>query len=174
MGLAVAGPAAVAGAQPRPSVRDAAMRAAARARGTDRQTAVAVGSAILAQPRDAQVTRVRCEKLGEHRICGLVLSGVKFKRPLDRRGFLAEVSSVIRTAFATAPLEEVDLWATVPLNAGKGVAVSGDAAAATAATVFAVSVPRAALARLDDQLDSSRDVYWDSAFADSLAKGSPQ
>lgn len=150
------------------------MRATARARGTDRATAVAVGTAILGRPRTAQVTQIRCEKMDAHRICGVVLSGVKFKERFDRRGFLAEVRDVIATAFATAPLEEVDLWTTVPLDAGKGVVVSGDLAAPTSATVFAISVPRAALTRLDDQLRSGRDVYWDSAFADSLVKGTPQ
>jgi hypothetical protein len=169
--VALAGPATAATA---PTAADTAMRATARARGTDRPTAIAVGRAVLAQPFAAQVTRIRCEKLGPHRICGIVLSGVKFKRPLDRRAFIDEVSRVITTAFATAPLEEVDLWTTVPLDAGKGIVVSGDLAAPTSATVFAISVPRTALARLDDQLDSGRDVYWDSAFADSLAKGSPQ
>ena len=150
------------------------MRATARARGTDRPTAIRVGRAILSQGLAAQLTRIRCEQLGAHRICGLVLSGVKFKHPLDRSAFTAEVSAAVRTAFATAPLEEVDLWATVPLDAGKGVVVSGDAAAPTSATVFAISVPRVALPRLGDQLATSRDVFWDAAFARSLAKKSSQ
>jgi hypothetical protein len=149
------------------------MRAAARARGTDRPTAVAVGRALLAQPLPAQLTQIRCEKMGEHRICGLVLSGVKFKHPLNRSGFLDEVRSLVNGAFAAAPLEEVDLWTTVPLGIGKGVVVSGDLAVATSATVFAVTVPRGALAQLNGQLESGRDVYWDASFADSLAKGSP-
>lgn len=153
---------------------DVEMRAQARARGTDRPAAIAVGRAILAQPLAAQLTQIRCEKMGRHRICGLVLSGLKFKHPLGRSGFLSEVAGAIRTAFASAPLEEVDLWATVPLDAGHGAAVSGDAAVPTAATVFAVSVPHPALARLDDQLASGRDVFWDATFADLLAKERPQ
>jgi hypothetical protein len=163
LGLLLAGPYATG---------DAAMRATARARGGDRETAVAVGSTLLAQPLAAQLTRIRCEKAGAHRICGLVLSGVKFKHPLDRRGFLAEVRALIEGAFAAAPLEEVDLWTTVPLGVVRGVVVSGDFATPTAATVFAITVPRTALGGLNGQLESSRDVYWDSAFADSLAKGS--
>ncbi len=165
LGVTLSGPARTA---------DIEMRATARARGTDHVTAVAIGRAVLAQPFAAQITRIRCEKLGSHRICGIVLSGVKFKRALDRRGFLAEVSGIIRTAFALAPLEEVDLWTTVPLDAGKGVVVSGDLAAATSATVFAITVPRAAIGRLNDRLASGRDVFWDSAFADALAQGAPQ
>jgi hypothetical protein len=149
-------------------------RALERARGTDRATAVAVGRALLAHPLPAQLTQVRCEKTGAHRICGLVVSGVKFKHPLDRRGFLAEVRELIEGAFAEAPLEEVDLWATVPLAMVKGVVVSGDLAVATAATVFAVTVPRSALRALPEQLESGRDLYWDTSFADSLAKGAAQ
>jgi hypothetical protein len=153
---------------------DVAQRATARARGSDRPTAIAIGRALLAEPPPAQLTQIRCEKAGPHRICGLVVSGVKFKRPLDRQAFLAEVRALIEGAFKHAELEEVDLWATVPLSARKGVVVSGDAAKPTAATVFAVTVPRTALAQLGRQLESGRDVYWDPAFADSLAKGIPQ
>ena len=149
------------------------MRATARARGSDRATAVAVGRALLARPLPAQLTQVRCERLGQHRICGLVLSGVKFKRRLDRRGFLNEVRELITGAFAQAPLEEVDLWTTVPLGTGAGVVVSGDLAVATAATVFALTVPHAALAGLDEKLATGHDVFWDASFADSLAKGTP-
>ncbi len=100
----------------------------------------------------------------------MILSGVKFKHPLDQRGFLAEVRGLIAGAFAAAPLEEVDLWTTVPLATGKGVVVSGDLALATAATVFAVTVTRSALAGLDEQLAGGRDLFWDASFAGSLAK----
>jgi len=147
---------------------DVAIRAAARARGNDRGTAIAIGRGVLAQPLPAQLTQIRCERAATHHVCGLVLSGVKFKRPLDRRGFLAEVRTLIDGAFAIAPLDEVDLWTTVPLAAGKGIAVSGDFAVATSATVFAVTVPRASLPRLTDRLASGRDVFWDPAFAKSL------
>ncbi|GAC1584567.1 MAG: hypothetical protein NVS3B28_05940 [Candidatus Velthaea sp.] len=146
-------------------------RALARAHGGDKATAVTVGRALLAAPRSAQLTRVRCERLDGHRICGLILSGVKFHTPLDRAGFLREVRSLIGGAFAAAPLDEVDLWTTVPLDAGHGVVVSGDLAKPTAATVFAVTVQRSALGGLDAQLASGRNIFWDSEFAASLAKG---
>jgi hypothetical protein len=148
-----------------------AARAAARARGTDRATAIAVGRALLSRPLTAQLVAVRCEKFGGHRICGLVVSGVKFKHPLDRQSFLAEVRALIEGAFAHAPLEEVDLWTTVPLHPGQGIVVGDDLAIATTATVFAVTVPRAALPKLGAQLESGHDVFWDASFADSLAKG---
>ncbi len=153
---------------------EAAARAAARAKGNDRADAVAIGTALLQAPLPAQLTVIRCERAGAHRVCGLVVSGVKFKRPLDRAAFVAEVQTLVNGAFAHAPVDEVDLWTTVPLDAGKGAVVSGDAAVATSATVFAIAVPRAALPQLHATLESGRDVYWDAAFAQSLAKGEPQ
>jgi hypothetical protein len=154
------------------SERDA--RVAARARGTDLATAQTVARALLAHPLGAQLLRVRCERLGAHRICGLTLSGTKFHHPLDRTKFLAEVRLLVTGAFAAAPIDEVDLWATVPLDAGHGAVVSGDAAKPTSATVFSVTVPKAALAGLDRQLASGIDVFWDSEFSASLAKGGSQ
>jgi len=77
----------------------------------------------------------------------------------------------VRGAFAAAPLEEVDLWTTEPLAARHGAVVSGDSAVPTSATVFAVTVPKAALGGLDARLAAGRDVFWDSEFAASLAKG---
>lgn len=148
-------------------------RAAGRAFGTDKPTSLTIARALLAQPLAAQLTRVRCEKLNVHRVCGLVMSGVKFHRALDRRGFLDEVRTLVRGAFAAAPIDEVDLWTTVPLDAGKGAIVSGDLAKPTSATVFAITVPKSALAGLDARLASGHDVYWDSEFAASLAKGTP-
>jgi len=172
LSVALAGPSAARDVPP--SASDVALRAAARARGSDRLTAVAVARALLANPLPAQLVQIRCERAGAHRICGLVVSGVKFKYALDRRAFLAEVRALIEGAFRTAPIEEVDLWTTVPLSAGKGAVVSGDAAVPTAATVFAVTVPRIALGQLERRLASGRDVFWDPSFADSLAKGIPQ
>ncbi len=115
--------------------------------------------------------KVRCDRAGAHRVCGLVVSGVKFHRPLDRTAFEGEVRQLIRGAFAAAPVEEVDLWATVPLDAGVGAVVSGDLAKPTSATVFAITVTRAELAGLDARLTSARDVFWDPGFARDLVRG---
>jgi len=146
-------------------------RAAARSSGTDRATAYRVASALLAHPLPAQLLNVRCEVLGVHRLCGLTVAGTKFHRPLDRRAFADEIAALVRGAFAAAPLEEVDVWATVPVDAGRGADVSGDAAVPTSATVFALTVPRAHLAALGTQLATDRDVFWDAEFAADLAKG---
>jgi hypothetical protein len=146
-------------------------RALQRATGSDRPTAVTVGTALLAKPLPAQLLKVRCDRAGEHRVCGLVVSGVKFHRPLDRHAFLGEVRDLIAGAFAAAPIEEVDLWTIVPLDAGKGAVVSGDFAKPTSATVFAVTVTRADLRRLPALLAGAHDVFWDPAFARDLDAG---
>lgn len=144
-------------------------RVEARAAGGDRATAVRVARALLARPLAVQLTRVRCEHVGVRRYCGLVLSGVKFHRRVDTKAFLAEVSGLVRGAFAAEPLiAEVDLWVTVPLDAGKGAVVSGDFAQPTSATVYATTVAR------DDVARAARgpNVFWDPAFRRELAGGS--
>lgn len=146
-------------------------RALQRATGSDRPTAVAVAAALLAQPLPAQLLKVRCDRAGEHRVCGLVVSGVKFHHPLDRAAFLAEMRTLIAGAFAVAPVEEVDLWTTVPLDAGRGAVVSGDFARPTSATVFAVTVTRAELPQLTTIVGGSHNVFWDPAFAHELDAG---
>jgi hypothetical protein len=145
------------------------LRAELRAAGGDRDTAVRVARALLARPLALQLTRVRCERVGAERFCGLTLSGVKFHRRVDTASFDAEVERLVRGAFATEPLiAEVDLWVTVPLSAGRGAVVSGDFAQPSSATVFATTVPR------DDVLRAAtgKNVFWDPAFRRELAGGS--
>lgn len=144
-------------------------RAELRAAGGDRDTAVRVAQALLARPLALQLTRVRCERVGAERFCGLILSGVKFHRRVDTKAFDAEVQSLVREAFAAEPLiAEVDLWVTVPLSAGKGAIVSGDFAQPSSATVFATTVPR------DRVLHAATGpgVFWDPAFRREIAQGS--
>jgi hypothetical protein len=147
-------------------------RVTARSAGGDVATARRVAAALLARPLPAQLLRVRCERQGPHVDCGLVLSGTKFHRPLDLRGWNDEVASLIDGAFAAVPqLDEVDLWATVPLGTGHGVTVSGDYAKPTAATVFSITVTRPARGAVRARLADGRGVFWDPAFRASLAKG---
>jgi hypothetical protein len=143
-------------------------RAQARAAGGDRLTALRVARALLAQPLALQLTRVRCESTGADHFCGLTLSGVKFHRHVDTAAFTAEVDGLVRDAFAVDPaIAEVDLWVTVPLDAGKGVVVSGDFAQPSSATVFATTVPRGRAAR-----PVADNAFWDPKFQAELAKGS--
>jgi hypothetical protein len=144
-------------------------RAEGRAAGGDRTTAVRVAHALLAQPLALQLTKVRCERTGAERFCGLTLSGVKFHRRVDAAAFWAEVDGLVRGAFAVDPaIGEVDLWVTVPADAGKGAVVSGDFALPTSLTVFATTVPRGQSPRWC----GDANVFWDPAFKREIAQGS--
>lgn len=144
-------------------------RAQGRATGGDRPTALRVAHALLAQPLALQLTRVRCERAASARVCGLTLLGVKFHRHVDTAAFSAEVNALVEGAFAVDPaIAEVDLWVTVPLDAGKGAVVSGDFAQPSSATVFATTVTRADAARAA----GGANVFWDPKFEAELARGS--
>ena len=115
---------------------------------------------------------MRCERAGAHVDCGLVVSGVKFHRALDLAAWNAEIAALVEGAFAAAPeVDEVDCWATVPLDAGKGTVVSGDYAKPTAATVFSITIPRAARRDVRARLAGGAGTFWDPAFRASLSKG---
>jgi hypothetical protein len=143
-------------------------RVEARAAGGDRATALAVAAALLAHPLPLQLTRVRCERAAGEGFCGLTLSGVKFHGRVDAATFDAEVAGLVRGAFAVdRTIAEVDLWVTVPADAGKGAVVSGDFALPSSRTVYATSVPRGAA-----HVTSGPDVFWDHAFRSEIAAGS--
>ena len=147
-------------------------RVLARSAGNDSGTARRIAAVLLARPLAAQLVRVRCERVGPHVDCGLILSGVKFHRPLDLAGWDAEVAGLVAGAYAAAPdLDEVDCWATVPLATGRGEVVSGDFAAPTSANVFSITVPRAERGEVAARLRDGRGVFWDPAFRVALSKG---
>jgi hypothetical protein len=115
---------------------------------------------------------VRCERVGRHADCGLVVSGVKFHRALDLRAWDEEVAALVERAYAAAPeVDEIDCWATVPLDVFHGTVVSGDYAKPTAATVFSITVPRTGRMRVRARLPGGPGVFWDPAFRASLSKG---
>jgi len=144
-----------------------------RSSGSDVATARRIAAVLLARPLAAQLLRVRCERVGGHVDCGLVVSGVKFHRRLDVRSWNAEIAGLIDRAYMAAPqVDEVDCWAIVPLDAGKGAVVSGDYAQPTSANVFSITVPRADRGNVRRRLETGAGVYWDPAFRGSLSKGS--
>ncbi len=152
-----------------PASAPAATRAELRAAGGDRPMALRVANALFARPLDLQLTRVRCERVGAQSFCGLTLAGVKFKRRLDTAAFERDVDALVHTALAVDPqIAEVDLWVTVPADAGKGAVVSGDFAVATSATVYAATTPRAQRSAPS----TGANVFWDSAFRHELDAGS--
>ena len=147
-------------------------RVNARSAGSDLTTARRIAGVLLARPLSAQLLRVRCERVGSHTDCGLVVSGVKFHQPLDLAGWNAEIGELIAGAYAAAPgIDEIDCWATVPLATGRGTVVSGDFAKPTSATVFSITVPRGSLAAVPNRLRDGQGVFWDPAFRAALAKG---
>ncbi|GAC1387779.1 MAG: hypothetical protein NVSMB31_00620 [Vulcanimicrobiaceae bacterium] len=145
----------------------------ARAGGSQKSTAVQIGKRLFQRRWAAQILKVYVDAAGSHRIAGVMLSGVKFHRPLTRTQFTTEAVDIIEQSFAAAPVEEVDLWCVVPLNVAKGVIVSGDNAQPTNQTVFAVTVRRAeAAASLAQRIREGKSVYWDASWAArSLVRG---
>ncbi len=147
----------------------AATRAELRAAGGDRATALRVANVLFARPLDLQLLRVRCERVAQQSFCGLTLAGVKFHRRLTTALFEREVDGLVRGALAVDPrIAEVDLWVTVPADAGKGAVVSGDFAQPTSATVYAATTPRTQTSAPS----TGANVFWDPSFRRDLDAGS--
>ncbi len=147
-------------------------RVTGRSSGGDLADARRIAAVLLARPLPAQLLRVRCERTGRHVDCGLTVSGTKFHRALDVASWDAEIAALIDGAYAAVPeADEIDCWATVPLDAGKGSVVSGDFAKPTSATVFSITAPRAARATVRARLASGAGIFWDPAFRAALSKG---
>lgn len=145
-------------------------RVEARAAGGDRATALRVAAILLARTLPVQLTKVRCERAAGEKFCGLTLSGVKFHRRIDRAAFEAEVDELVAQTFAADPqIVEVDLWTTVPADAGKGAVVSGDFALPTSATVFATTARRG-----DAAPSRGPNVFWDPTFRGELERGTSE
>jgi hypothetical protein len=109
------------------------------------------------------------DRAGAHTVAGLVLSGVKFHRALDRKAFLDEVASLVDTTFAHSPVEEADVWVTTPLPYHVHEIVAGDLAMPTSRIVFAVTTRRAEGSAFAGRLHAGRDVFWNDAWQRTLA-----
>ncbi len=152
----------------------AELDASARAAGNRRDVAQQIGDAVFAKRWPAEVTQIAANELAGHLIVGIRVLGVKFQRPLTRDDFASEILSLVDSAFKAAPsAEEVDLWASVPIDVAKGAVVSGDLAKPTSRTVFSISVRRGeSVAALRARvLGNAEGVFWDpvwvrAAFAD--------
>lgn len=135
-----------------------------RAAGNDPQAAEAIAVALLARKFPEQILKVHVLASQPATVAGIVLSGVKFHRAVNRERFTADVREMVELAFEAAPsVHEVDVWATVPLAVPAGTAVSGDYAAPTAVTVFSAAIAR----RPDEETNGGIDLgktYWDPHF----------
>ena len=135
-----------------------------RTAGNDPQAAEAIAVALLARKFPEQILKVHVLASQPATVAGIVLSGVKFHRAVNRERFTADVREMVELAFEAAPsVREVDVWATVPLAVPAGATVSGDYAVPTAATVFSAVIAR----RPDEESNGGVDlgkVYWDPHF----------
>lgn len=150
-----------------PSV--ASLDAVARASGNRLDVATRIGQTIFADSWATQISQISANEADGHMIVGIRLWGVKFHHAMSRREFVDEVASLSAKAFEAAPsAEEVDVWASVPLEVGKGTVVSGDLARPTTRTVFSLTVHRGETAeRIAQKADAAHDadVYWDPDWA---------
>ncbi len=142
--------------------------AAARAAGNRPAVARGIGDTLFATSWPAQIMKVRVDAVGSHAVAGLTLSGVKFHAPLDRDGFLEEISKLVAQTFAHSSVEEVDVWTTIPLPTRVHEVVSGDLAMPTSRIVFAVTAKRSEGDAFGARLAAGGDVFWDADWARSL------
>lgn len=146
-----------------PSVAD--LDAAARAVGNRRDVAEHIGEAIFGTEWPAEVSQVSANELGKHLIVGVRIWGVKFHRPLTRQQFVDEVVSLTERIFTVVPnVEEIDFWASVPIDVTKGEVVSGDLARPTSRTVFSITILREESAEALERraLGAGDSVFWDA------------
>ena len=152
-----------------PSV--SATDAAARASGNLRPLAVTVGRSLFTTQWPAQVLNVYANGVGRFRVVGLHLSGTHFHHPLTKAEFLDEIAALAERTFAAAPVDEIDLWASVPLRVGKDVVVAGDLAKPTFRTVFTVSVERTeGRSAFEKRLRQGTGIFWDQDWARTALK----
>ena len=147
------------------------VRADQRAAGNRRDEAVRIGRRIFQTVWPAQVRKVRVDGVGSHAIAGLTLSGIKFHGRLTPDGLLDEVTALVTQSFAASSVEEVDVWAIVPLPTYAHEVVAGDLAQPTSYTVFAATVRREELATFAARLRRGDDVYWNATWRATLARG---
>jgi len=142
----------------------AELDATARATGNLKALAVRIGDRIFAAPWPAQVTQIAANGVDGHVIVGVRLSGVKFHHSLSRSDFEGEIARLVQLVFAQVPaVEEVDIWATVPIKVGKDLVVSGDLAVPTSRPVFTLAVRRG-----DDPTRAL--AFWDEDWARTAFK----
>lgn len=143
----------------------------ARAAGNRKPVAVQIGREVFRTTWPAQVLNVYADGIDGHDIAGLRISGVHFHHQLTRDEFFAEIADLVQRTFAAAPLDEVDLWVSVPLSVGKGVVVAGDLAKPTFRTVFTISVRRGqSTGELLQRLRQGQGVFWDQDWEKSALK----
>jgi hypothetical protein len=154
--VAALGPRATSAVQP--SVVD--VNANVRAAGNRKDEAVKIGRSILATRGAAQVTKIRVDGVGPHQIAGIILSGEKLREPVDAAGLLEQAIGLIEATFEAGDVEEVDVWATIPIPVPAGAIVSGDLAVPTSRTVFSAGARRVDRRIYAERLRAGMGVFW--------------
>jgi hypothetical protein len=143
----------------------------ARASGNRKAMAVSIGRALFRTRWPAQVLNVYADGFAGHEIAGLRINGEHFHHALTRGEFEEEVASLVRETFAASPVDEVDVWASIPLRVGKDVVVTGDLAVPSSRAVFTVSVRRSESSiSFIRRLHAGGGVYWDQEWAHAALK----
>jgi peptidoglycan/xylan/chitin deacetylase (PgdA/CDA1 family) len=133
-----------------------------RVEGNDAKVAEAIAVALLARQFPEQIVKVHVDAVAPATVAGIVLSGVKFHAAVSRERFVSDVRKMIDTAFSAAPtVDEVDVWATVPVAVPAQATVSGDYATAVERTVFSAAVQRSVHAAADWSLGIT---YWSAGW----------
>ncbi len=154
-----------------PSVAD--LDATARASGNRLDLATRIGESVFATTWPAEVSQVSANQMDRHVIVGIRIWGVKFHDEMSRRDFVTEVIDLIGRAYAAAPaVEEVDVWASVPIEVARGEVVSGDLAVPTSRTVFSITSRRGESATAIEARASGlgEGVFWDEEWARTAFK----
>jgi hypothetical protein len=143
----------------------------ARASGNRKPVAVRIGQALFATQWPAQVLNVYADGIPGHDVVGLHVSGVHFHGSLTRTQFINEIAGLVSRTFSVSPVEEIDVWTSVPLSVGRGVVVAGDLAKPTFRVVFAVSVRRGESAEsLQRRMRQGSGVFWDQDWERTALK----
>jgi hypothetical protein len=149
----------------------AAIDAAARAGGTNKALARKIGERLFQTEWPVQVLNVYVDSIPGHDVAGLHLSGKKFHRALTRPQFYAEIVGLAQQTLGAAPVEEVDIYTTVPIVVGRDLIVAGDLARPTSRNVFTVTVRRGESPKgLAQRLQSKTGVFVDEDWARAALK----
>ena len=149
----------------------ATVDAAARAGGTNKAMARKIGERLFITEWPVQVLHVYVDSIPGHDVAGLHLSGKKFHRAVTRSQFYAEIEALAQQTLAAAPVEEVDVYTTVPIIVGKDLVVAGDLARPTSRNVFTVTVRRGESPKgLAQRLAAKTGVFVDEDWARAALK----
>jgi hypothetical protein len=159
--LAAAGPAVAAV----PSQLE--VNARARAEGNRPGEAIALATTVLPLGGPLQILKVRVDAVGAHAVAGITLEG-RSKHLVSRAALRDQVVALARTALSGGALEEVDIWAIVPIPVAKGAIVSGPMAVPTSKTVFAATFRRGDEPPAE-KMRRGRGVYVDPEWSAGLA-----